>query len=367
MSEEVPRPLSVSSTKSKTKRKKEVIRNLTHKFTIGKLNSVISVEESKLGVTSIQFDPGNKYLAAGLWDSSIEIYNLFTGELSFVLNRADEKAEVPVSTFLEVKYPVTSMKWRPQKGLSKTQNILVNGWSDGSIKYWHTTSGKLIHSKIEEGNGIYSIDYNSDGTRLVTGGSDTFIRYYDDEAKDIVQVFKDSSEEYLSHFNRIFWVKFDPYDDRIIYSGGWDRMININDVRQKTPVSHIVGPFLSADTLDVYSTNLLVGNYDTKNPLEIYDLRKLERINTIEWITEEGGKGGLVLGAIFSKPKADAIIACGSSSNEFKIFDTNSHETIASVTGIKKPIYSVDVSTSNNLIAFGTSDGRINVLEYNNL
>jgi hypothetical protein len=66
MSEEVPRPLSVSSTKSKTKRKKEVIRNLTHKFTIGKLNLIISVEESKLGVTSIQFDPGNKYLAAGL-------------------------------------------------------------------------------------------------------------------------------------------------------------------------------------------------------------------------------------------------------------------------------------------------------------
>ena len=36
MSEEPPRPSSVSSTQSKTKKKKEIVRNLTHKFTIGK-------------------------------------------------------------------------------------------------------------------------------------------------------------------------------------------------------------------------------------------------------------------------------------------------------------------------------------------
>ena len=92
------------------------------------------------------------------------------------------------------------------------------------------------------------------------------------------------------------------------------------------------------------------------NPLEIYDLRKLERVQSIEWKTEEGGKGGRVLGAMYSKPDADSIIACGSASNEFKIFDTSSEKVIASVTGVKRPIYSIDVADSNNLIAFGTSD-----------
>mmetsp|Transcript_26776 Transcript_26776/g.23637 ORF Transcript_26776/g.23637 Transcript_26776/m.23637 type:complete len:193 (+) Transcript_26776:525-1103(+) len=182
------------------------------------------------------------------------------------------------------------------------------------------------------------------------------IRIYDDAAKDIVHTFQDNNDDYLSHFNRIFCVKFDPIDDRIIYSGGWDKIINVNDTREKGPVSQINGPYLSADTLDVHNTDLLVGNYNTKDPLEIYDLRKLERIKSIEWKTEEGGEGGKVLGAMFSKPNADSIIACGSSGNEFKIFDSSSEKVIASVTGVKKPIYSIDVSNANNLIAFGTSD-----------
>lgn len=133
-------------------------------------------------------------------------------------------------------------------------------------------------------------------------------------------------------------------------------MINVNDTREKAPVSQIIGPYLSADTLDVYKTDLLVGNYNTKDPLEIYDLRKLERVRSIQWKTDAGGEGGKVLGAMFSKPDADAIIACGSAGNEFKIFDSSTEKVIASVTGGKKPIYSIDVSESNNLIAFGTSD-----------
>jgi WD40 repeat protein len=83
-----------------------------------------AIEESKQGITSVKFDPGDKYIAAGLSDGSIEIYNLFTGELSYQLNHKEEIDAFP--TFLDVKYPVTSLRWRPQKGLSKTQNILVN-------------------------------------------------------------------------------------------------------------------------------------------------------------------------------------------------------------------------------------------------
>lgn len=258
------------------------------------------------------------------------------------------------------------MRWRPAKGIGKTQNILVNSCADGTVKYWHTTSGKLIHTINEEANGVYCLDYNADGNRLITGGGDTHVRLYDDEAKEIISIFKESSQDIVSHYNRVFWVKFDPYDDRIIYSGGWDKTININDTREKAPVGHIIGPYLSADTLDVSGTKLLVGNYRTSDPLEIYDLKKLERLESVEWKTEDGEDGGLVLGCMYSKPKSDSIIACGSCQNELKIFDSSSHSVVASVTGIKKPIYSVDVSNTGNLIAFGTADGRINVLEYHN-
>lgn len=64
--------------------------------------------------------------------------------------------------------------------------------------------------------------------------------------------------------------------------------------------------------MDIHNTNLLVGNYRTDNPLEIYDLRKNELSETYKWDTEDGGKGGMVLGSLYSRPYYDNIIACGS-------------------------------------------------------
>ena len=215
-----------------------------------------------MGISSIQFDTDTKYLAAGITDGSIEIYNLFTGELSYALNR-DEKNEELMPTFLEIKYPVTCLRWRPGRGLGKKQSVLVNASPDGSLRHWHATSGKLLHSSTETGNGIYCLDYSAEGNKLVTGGSDTKIRLYDDEAHDLVTTFSESSEKLVSHFNRVFSVKFDPSDDHLIYSGGWDKVVNVNDTRVKTPVAQIEGPYLSADTIDVINTNLLVGNYRT--------------------------------------------------------------------------------------------------------
>lgn len=201
------------------------------------------------------------------------------------------------------------MKWRPQFGLLKKQSILANASADGTVKYWHTTSGKLLHTIEEKGNGIYTLDFNSGGNRVVTAGSDTHVRLYDDETQEIISVFKEGDEKMVSHFNRVFSVKFDPSDEHLIYSGGWDKIININDTRVKAPVAQIEGPYLSADTLDIHNNDLLVGNYRTDDPLEIYDIRKYELIQSFRWDTEDGGKGGLVLGSSFSVPYYDTIIA----------------------------------------------------------
>ena len=166
--------------------------------------SIFNLEESKLGITSIQFDHEDKYLAAGITDGSIEIFNLFTGEISYTLNREHKKEEI-MPTFLDIKYPVTCMRWRPQRSkFHSKQSVLVNASPDGTIKYWHATSGKLLYTAVEKGNGIYCLDYNQDGNRLVSGGSDTYIRLYDDETKDVITTFKDSSEKLVSHFNRVF-------------------------------------------------------------------------------------------------------------------------------------------------------------------
>lgn len=53
------------------------------------------------------------------------------------------------------------------------------------------------------------------------------------------------------HTNRIFSVKFDPFNPNVVYSGGWDSMVKIWDIRQRKCSGTILGPQLCGDALDV--------------------------------------------------------------------------------------------------------------------
>jgi hypothetical protein len=46
-------------------------------------------------------------------------------------------------------------------------------------------------------------------------------------------------------------VKFHPEDDRIIYSGGADKVLTVHDTRKKDPVKLIVGPYIIGDSIDI--------------------------------------------------------------------------------------------------------------------
>jgi WD40 repeat protein len=57
---------------------------------------------------------------------------------------------------------------------------------------------------VEEGNkGIYSLDYNSTGTLLATGGADATIRIYDDKTNKVIQSYQPGLRDVVHHFNRV--------------------------------------------------------------------------------------------------------------------------------------------------------------------
>jgi len=55
--------------------------------------------------------------------------------------------------------------------------------SNGALNHWHITSGKCLGTIYDEMNQLYSVDYNNDGSKFVTAGSDTVVRVYDEATK----------------------------------------------------------------------------------------------------------------------------------------------------------------------------------------
>ena len=68
-------------------------------------------------------------------------------------------------------------------------------------------------------------------------------------------------------------------------SGGWDNTVWIYDIRERGPVGMIYGPHICGDAIDLRSdgNTLLTGSYRQENPLELWDIRKLEKLKEIDW------------------------------------------------------------------------------------
>ena len=126
------------------------------------------------------------------------------------------------------EFPVTGIRWRHPAGDLKTANVLVASYANGIIKHWHATSGRCLHQidTSDEGkeNHIYSIDFNTEQTLLAAAGKDKQIRLYDEHTKSCVLKMKELGQ-LPGHSNRVFCVRFNPYDSNMVASGGWDNTV----------------------------------------------------------------------------------------------------------------------------------------------
>lgn len=75
------------------------------------------------------------------------------------------------------------------------------------------------------------------------------------------------------HSNRIFALRFDKTNEHLLYSGGWDDSVYINDLRQGGPVEVVPGPHVCGESIDVQDNYLIAGSYRNQRNLLLYDLR----------------------------------------------------------------------------------------------
>ena len=162
---------------------------------------------------------------------------------------------------------------------------MVTAQADGTLKHWHATSGRFLHQVPPENeNSLCTLDFNTSGTLLATAGKDRFVRIYDETTKTVAFKMKESGS-LMGHSNRVFCVKFNPQEPNMIVSGGWDRTIQIYDLRTRGPVNFLFGPHICGETIDFRNDGytMVSGSYRMNDVLEVWDLRKLQRTKVIDW------------------------------------------------------------------------------------
>jgi len=311
-----------------------------------KLVPKLTISENPSEVFVVRYSPDGKLIAAGCNDGATRVYNASNGRLQYSLNVGRKDG-----------MPTTSVRWRPMTAASKTKNVLLTVNSDGSCQHWHVTSGKCLHTIHDEDNQLYCVDYRNDGAVFATAGKDKTVRIYDEATKSLAHSMSGGSANVTAgHSNRVFSLKFNPDDDNMIVSGGWDNTVQVWDVRVGHAVRCMFGPFICGDGVDVRNGVVLTGSWRTENMLEMWDLGKGALMERVEWNQSAlKGETCMLYAAEFSKdPAASLIAAGGSTSNMAKVFDrTRGNRIVGTIAGLSRGVFSLDWSGTEHLAVAG--------------
>jgi len=77
-----------------------------------------------------------------------------------------------------------------------------------------------------------AVDYTTYGDFFVVGGTTMVPKLFDDNTfQCVVELKGENATEIKGHSNWIYCTKFNPFDNNLIVSGGWDNCVVLYDVR----------------------------------------------------------------------------------------------------------------------------------------
>lgn len=85
-----------------------------------------------------------------------------------------------------------------------------------------------------------------------------------------------------AHGNRVFCIKWNPQDQNIFYSGGWDKTVFFWDVRTKTSINKLYGMYIGGQAIDYLDGQMLLGNNENQNQIKVYDI-KADKMKVVRW------------------------------------------------------------------------------------
>lgn len=311
-------------------------------------------------VFCVRFAPDDELVAAGCGDGVVRVYHADTGRLAYSL--VDDSLNLPT----------TCLRFRPSGAASKTKNVLLAANSDGTVKHWHITSARCLHTITEDNNQVYALDYDVDGTHFATAGRDCHIRVYDEATKTVVTTLQSSLDRATTgyqgetvrsgHSNRIFGLRFGAQPDALL-SGGWDNTVQLWDVRTGHTAVSIYGPHVCGDALDLSGHYILSGSWRPDDQLQLWDVRTGGLVTTFPWLPSGRDREPCqVYAAQFSRHDGGrTVVAGGSGANEVRAFSVEGRKAVATLT-LPKGVYGLDLSADGKQVAAAAGDNAVRVL-----
>jgi WD40 repeat protein len=141
---------------------------------------------------------------------------------------------------------------------------LASGDGTGHLRLWEARTGKLLHDVTAHSNWVFAIEWARDGSKIITGGGDNMIHWFDAEEPALpIRTLR-------GHSNDVHAVALTK-NGKTLYSAGDDRQMLIWDARESLLKKRIRGHDRQIPALELSPNERLVATGSRDRSIKIWN------------------------------------------------------------------------------------------------
>ncbi len=276
-------------------------------------------------VASIQFRPDGERLITGSWDLTVKVWDTKTGK--------------ELHTLAPHGATVDAVRYSPDGKRIAAATFL-------GVQIWNAESHQPLTRLVGHEQGAVAVDFSPDGRSLVTSSMDGTLRLWDPDLTHQPVVLR-------GHQNEVLAVAVSP-DGRLVASAAGDRLVKIWDPAKRQALATLEGHEAPVYAIDFSpdGRHLVSGGGD--HSIRIWDVAEAQELTAL------GGHKGAVTSVSYA-PDGKRILSVSRDST-VKAWAIDSGQLLWQET-LEAPLTSAAVSPNGSLVAVGTSDKYVHLLD----
>ena len=224
--------------------------------------------------------------------------------------------------------------------ISPDGKTAVSGSSDGTLKLWNLSSGKILHSLEGHRSIVTAMEISPDGKTAISGSRDRTLKLWDLSSGKVLHTLEGHSDEVLV-------VAISP-DNKTAVSGSWDGTLKLWDLSSGQALHTFEGHSDVVTTVAISPDGKTAVSGSNDMTLKLWDLSSGQALHTLE------GHSKLVKTLAIS-PDGEAAIS-GSDDHTLKLWDLGTGEVLRTFYGHSGKVTAVAISPDGKTAVSGSWD-----------
>ena len=307
-------------------RERAIARGILFKFETNKIRrSWISPFGGQYGgrVSSVSFSPDGKYLASAMWDKTIRLWDIKTGESIKEFNKHTSVVESVV--------------------FSPDGKVLASASRDRTVRLWDVITGESLREFNGHKDGVKCVSFSPDGKVLASASEDRTVRLWDVKTGESMLEFK-------GHTDGIESVVFSP-DGKVLASASRDKTVRLWDVKTGESLREFKGHMARVMSVSFSPDGKVLASASEDITIRLWD------VITGESLREFKGYISRVLSVSFSPD--GKVLASGSGDRTIRLWDVKTGKSLRQFNGHSNGVESVVFSPDGKVLASASEDKTI--------